>query len=229
VFGTTDKWSDAVISVLVCDDAALSRRQLTVALEESDHIEVVAEAADGDTALAEAIESTPDVVWMGLHLGGLAGVRLIASIRELVPAARFVLMCGPDDGDLRARALRTGGHGFVRREEAPASAVAITQQVAWGRAWLETRDLQVLRDTYAALDRQSQSVQQLEVPHLDDVSDPVLTALGGGETAASVGASTGIGESGVEGLVSSALERLHRHTRTDAMAFAVDEQAFGPP
>ena len=108
VFGSTNKWSDATISVLVCDDAALARRQLTVALEASDHIEVVAEAADGDTALAEAIESTPDVIWMGLHLGGLAGVRL----HRLDPRAGAG---GPLRGHLRPRRGRGSRQGAQGR------------------------------------------------------------------------------------------------------------------
>ena len=227
MFGSTDKWSDATISVLVCDDAALARRQLTVALESSDHIEVVAEAADGDTALAEAIESTPDVIWMGLHLGGLAGVRLIASIRELVPAARFVITCGPDEGDDRTRALKAGASAFVRRDEAPAEAVGITVRAAWGFTSLEERDLVALRDAFASFDRQSSSVQQpLAPPRLDETSIRVLDALAGGMTVAEAADSLGMTQAAVDGTLANALERLHRHARSEAMAYAVDEQVF---
>jgi DNA-binding NarL/FixJ family response regulator len=227
VFGSTDKWSDATISVLVCDDAALARRQLTVALESSDHIEVVAEAADGDTALAEAIESTPDVIWMGLRLGGLAGVRLIASIRELVPAARIVVTCGPDEGEDRVKAMKAGALAFVRRDEAPAEAVMITERAAWGFPSLEERDLVALRDAFASYDRQSASVQQqLVPPRLDEASMAVLDALAGGLSVAEAAESQGLSQPGVEGTVANALERLHRHGRTEAMAYAVDEQVF---
>ena len=227
MFGSPDKWSDATISVLVCDDAALARRQFTVALEASDHIEVVAEAADTDTALAEAIECTPDVIWMGLHLGGVAGVRLIASIRELVPGARFVVTCGPDEGEDRVRALKAGASAFVRRDEAPAGAIAITERAAWGLTSLEERDLVALRDAFASFERHSASVQQqLAPPRLDGSSTAVLDALAGGMTAAEAAGELGVPEATVEGAVANALERLHRHARTEAMAFAVDEQVF---
>lgn len=227
MFGSTDKWSDATISVLVCDDAALARRQLTVALESSDHIEVVAEAADGDTTLAEAIESTPDVIWLGLHLGGLAGVRLIASIRELVPGARFVVTCGPDEGEDRVKALKAGASAFVRRDEAPSEAVSITERAAWGFPSLEERDLVALRDAFASFERQSASLQQqLVPPRLDEASMAVLGALAGGSTVAEAADSLGMSGPAVEGTVANTLERLHRHARTEAMAYAVDEQVF---
>jgi DNA-binding NarL/FixJ family response regulator len=221
-FADPRKWSDAAISVLVCDDGAIGRRQLTVALEASDHIEVVAEADGGELALAEAVESTPDVVWMGLGLPGLGGVRLIVSISELVPAARFVVMCGPDDAEDRARALRVGAQAVVRREDAPAAAVAITEQVAWGGAWLEPRDVAVVRDAHAALERQAASVQlQMAPPRLDARTTEFLDALVADHTVAQVAADHEVDPSVVEGALANALALLHRHARIEAQAYAV--------
>ncbi len=226
MLGSADKWSDATISVLVCDDAALGRRMLTVALEACDHIEVVAEAADGDVALSEAVQSTPDVIWMGLQLGTLTGTRLIASIGEQLPSARIVVMCGPDDGDVRARALRAGASGFVRREEAPVESVAITEEVAWGGTWLEDRDLVALRDAFESLNRQAGSVQQqLSPPRLDETSQQVLDALAGGQSPGEVAANRATTEATVRGVVANALAHLHRYSRSESMAYAADEQA----
>ena len=223
VFGRVDKWSDSTISVLVCDDGALGRRQLTVALEASDHIEVVAEADDADTALAEIIESTPDVVWLGLNLAGPGGVRMIASMTELVPSTRCVVMCGPDEGDSRTRALRAGAYGFVRREEAPSQAVAVTELVAWGHPYLAQRDLVALRDAFAAYSRQAGSVQQqLVPPSLDEPSTAVLEALAAGSTPGEAAESLGLTTATVEGAVANALALLHGHSRAETMAFAAE-------
>jgi DNA-binding NarL/FixJ family response regulator len=228
VFADPRKWSNATISVLVCDDGAIGRRQLTVALESSEHIEVVAEADGGETALAEAIESTPDVVWMGLGLPGLAGVRLIASIGELVPGARFVVMCGPDDAEARGRALRVGAMAVVRREEAPALAVTITEQVAWGHPWLEARDLAVLRDAHAGLARQAVSVQQQSVPPRLGAEDlAVLDELAQGRSVPEVAQAHGVASAQVQGTVADALALLHRHARAEAMAYSVANPLSG--
>jgi DNA-binding NarL/FixJ family response regulator len=218
MFGAPDKWSDATISVLICDDAALSRRQLTVALEASDHIEVVAEAADVETALAESLESTPDVVWMGLPLPGPSGARLVSSLLERVPAMRVVVVCGPDDADLRQRSLGAGAFGFARRDEAVADAVAITDRVAWGHPWLDRRDVITLRDAYADLaHRLDGSQPDLSPPRLDPLTAQVLDALAEGQTSFEAAAATGLSAAAIDGAVASSLLRFHRFARAESL------------
>jgi DNA-binding NarL/FixJ family response regulator len=188
---------------------------------------VGAAAAVGDPARAAAVAPTPDVVWMGVQVGGLAGTRLIASIHELVPATRFVVVCGPEDTEVRARALRVGAVGFVRREEAPGLAVEVTESVAWGRPWLERRDVESLRAAYLQMASRAGSVQeQVAPPALDDSLRAVLDGLASGGDPAGVAADLGLSEAAVHGAVASALERLHRHSRTEAMAYALDERVF---
>ena len=55
---------------------------------------------------------------------------------------------------------------------------------------------------------------------------PCSTALAGGSSVAEAADSLGLSEPAIEGTVANALERLHRHARTEAMAYAVDEQVF---
>ncbi len=100
-------------------------------------------------------------------------------------------------------------------------------RLAWGGTWLDERDLVALRDAFEALGRQAASVQQqLQPPRLDDLSRSVLDALAAGRTPAEAASDLGMAESAVSGVVASALARLHRHSRTEAMAYAVDEQVF---
>ncbi len=227
MFGTASKWSDATISVLICDDAALSRRQLTVALESSDHIEVMAEAAEPESALAEAVESTPDVVWMGLPLAGPSGAPLIAAIREQVPTTKFVVVCGPDEGEDRVRALRAGAFGFARRDETIADAVAITERVAWGHPWLDRKDLVALRDALAGPDAQGGSGSAGGEPRLDEATMRVLDALAEGKTTFEAAAVTGLSVAAIDGAVANALVRLHRSARGEPFAEAGDAQVAG--
>ena len=63
-----------MIRVLIADDHAVVRQGLRTYLELQDDIEVVAEAADGETAVREAERHGPDVVLLDLVMPGLDGV-----------------------------------------------------------------------------------------------------------------------------------------------------------
>lgn len=223
----TTKWSESVVSVLVCDESAIERRRLMVALERSPEIEVVAEADDGEVVLAQVQETVPDVVWLDLRLSGLGAVQLAASIHEVVPSVCVVVSAGPDDHDARRRAVRAGAVAVVGREQTAARAAEVTRRVAWGRCELEPSDLQGVLSTYAGFARQSESVQQrVAPPTLDARQQHVLELLASDRPAPEVASEMGLPVATIDNLVGDAVAALHRHARAEAVTSTVGAQLF---
>ena len=71
-----------MIRVLLADDQALVRGGFRLILEAEPDIEVVAEAADGDQAVAAALETRPDLVLMDIRMPVMDGLE---ATRRLVP------------------------------------------------------------------------------------------------------------------------------------------------
>jgi hypothetical protein len=71
-----------MIRVLLADDQALVRGGFRLILDAEPDIEVVAEAADGDQAVAGALETRPDLVLMDIRMPVLDGIE---ATRRLVP------------------------------------------------------------------------------------------------------------------------------------------------
>src|SRR5690242_5567420 len=72
------------ITVLVVDDQVLIRAGLVALLNAAPGIEVVGEAADGETAVALAARTRPHVVLMDIRMPGAGG---IAATRQILAAA----------------------------------------------------------------------------------------------------------------------------------------------
>lgn len=70
------------ISVLICDDSALMRRNLTKMVESSSGLYVVGTARDGNDAVDRARELKPDVITMDINMPGLDGVSALQIIVE---------------------------------------------------------------------------------------------------------------------------------------------------
>jgi len=104
------------VRVLLADDHPAYLRGLAAILAEDDDIEVVATAADGVSAVAQARALRPDAVVMDLHLPGLDGIEATRQI--LAGAARtavLVLTMYDDDASLRG-AVAAGARGYLLKE-----------------------------------------------------------------------------------------------------------------
>ena len=104
------------VRVLLADDQTLVRAGFRVLLERAPDIEVVAEANDGEEAIALTRAHRPDVVLMDIRMPGTDGLtaarRILADAR--LPDVRVVVLTTFEPGRVRLR----GAAG--RRERVPA-------------------------------------------------------------------------------------------------------------
>ncbi|WP_279064268.1 response regulator transcription factor [Dermabacter hominis] len=105
-----------MIRVLIADDQAMVRGALAALLSLEDDIEVVAQAAHGDEALAIARTTDIDVALLDIEMPRLDGIETTAAIvREGLEVRCLIVTTFGRPGYLR-RALDAGASGFVVKE-----------------------------------------------------------------------------------------------------------------
>ncbi len=217
---TAHRWHERTVRVLVVDESPLFRRSLIVSLEDHHDIEVVAEAAEGATAVDRARELTPDIAFVSIRLPG-GGARLALSLREVVPGIEVAVLAVPDDLPDAIRAIRAGARAFVPRDEAAVHATGITRALAAGRPVLQPAVATLVIAEYARLGRQNASVQQTLVPPaLDERETAVLTELARGRSLREVADVLALPAVTTANLCRNSLDKLHRHARAEGVLFA---------
>lgn len=101
------------IRVVIADDHPVVRRGLRALLETLDGIEVVAEAGDGATAVAEVARHTPDVILMDLHMPGLAGIEATRQIVTSGSPTAVLVLTMFDDETTVLTAVQAGARGYL--------------------------------------------------------------------------------------------------------------------
>lgn len=102
-----------MIRLLLADDEHLIRSALAALLAMEDDLEVVAQAASGDEALAMARLHHPDVAILDLQMPGLDGIAVAeALIVELPDCASLIVTSHGRPGHLK-RAFAAGARGFL--------------------------------------------------------------------------------------------------------------------
>ena len=110
-----------MIRVLLADDQALIREGFRSILERDPEIDVIGEAADGDTAVRLARELVPDVVLMDIRMPGIDGIqatRVIAHDPTLAEVRVLVVTTYELDENVFG-ALAAGAGGFLLKDIEP--------------------------------------------------------------------------------------------------------------
>ena len=125
---TSTRWPEQtshVTRLLIVDDHA-GFRSVARALLQGEGFEVVAEAADGPQAVAEAVRCQPDVVLLDVHLPGPDGFAVSQELAALPRPPKVVLTSSRPISDLRGRLSRSPAIGFLSKDElAPTALVGL--------------------------------------------------------------------------------------------------------
>jgi DNA-binding NarL/FixJ family response regulator len=125
------------IKVLIADDQSMVRHGFRMIVQGEPGMEVVAEAADGEQAVASSGRFRPDVVLMDIRMPRLDG---IAATRLLLAAdspPRVLILTTFDLDEYVYEALRAGASGFLLKNSAPEDLLEAIRVVARGDALLD--------------------------------------------------------------------------------------------
>jgi DNA-binding NarL/FixJ family response regulator len=126
------------IRVLLADDQLTVRAAYRMILDSQPDIEVVAEAGDGATAVADARRLRPDVCLLDIRMPGMDGLeatRLLAGPDARAPL-KVVIATTFDLDEYVYTALRNGACGFVLKDCSPALLIEAVRAAAVGDSLL---------------------------------------------------------------------------------------------
>lgn len=138
------------IRVLVADDQRVVREGLATLLGLLAGVEVVGTAADGNEALALAIQLRPDVVLMDLRMPHCDGVEATRRLREHNASIKVLVLTTYADDRSVIDALRAGARGYLTKDVGPTEIREALQRVTRGQAAIDPAVQQHLLDAITA-------------------------------------------------------------------------------
>ena len=220
--GIPSAGSDENIRVLICDDHALFRRGLVMVLESEDGIEVVAEAEDGEDAIAKAAEAAPDVILMDVRMPKMSGIDATRAIADVVPAAKILMLTVSDEEEDLYEAVKAGATGYLLKEISIEEVANAIRAVTTGQSLISPSMASKLLSEFNNLAKAAQ--QKVLAPKLTDRELQVLKLVAQGLSNREVAEQLFISENTVKNHVRNILEKLHLHSRMEAVVYAVREK-----
>jgi DNA-binding NarL/FixJ family response regulator len=134
-------------TVVIVDDHAMFRAG--VRSELGDAVEVLAEAADVDEAVAAVVTGQPEVVLLDVHLPGGGGADVIRRTAGKAANTKFLALSVSDAAEDVIGTIRAGARGYVTKTITGAELVDAIDRVAAGDAVFSPRLAGFVLDAFA--------------------------------------------------------------------------------
>lgn len=144
------------LRLLLADDHILVRAGLRALLDGIEGITVVAEADNGEQAVALALQHKPDIALLDITMPGVNGLQAAERILRELPDTRVLILSMHAGEEYVTQALKLGVSGYLLKDAATLELQAALEAVAGGTTYLSPRITSQLL--------QSQGLRQPELP-----------------------------------------------------------------
>jgi DNA-binding NarL/FixJ family response regulator len=216
------------IRVVLADDEQLLRVGFRMILDAHGGFDVMAEASDGNAAIAAAREHRPDVVVMDVRMPELDGIAATETITRECPDVRVLILTTFDLDEYAFAGLRAGASGFLLKNAPPDELVAAIRTVAAGDAVVAPRVTRRLLETFAGHLPTANHDRDERLEQLTEREREVLRAMAVGQSNQEIASSLFLSETTVKSHVSRILAKLGLRDRVQAVIFAYETHLVEP-
>ena len=204
----------AQIQVVVAEDHPLYRQGLADAIRARAELALIAEAADGRSALQLIREHHPEVAVLDVKMPQLDGLKVLQAIRREGLGTRIILLSAFIDGELVHQALTGGAAGFLSKESTALGVCEAVAIVARGEVVLAP-------EMQAALAGELRLRAPAEGPRLSEREMQILGLLADGLSSGEIGLELGVSATTVKSHQRHLYDKLEVSDRAAAVARAM--------
>jgi DNA-binding NarL/FixJ family response regulator len=212
--------------VLIADDERLVRGGFRRILDDEDDIQVVAEAANGEEAVALAAEVRPDVVLMDMRMPIINGIEATRQIVVDENAPRVLVLTTFDLDEYVYSALQAGASGFLLKDAPEEQLLAAIRVVNAGGALFSPTVTRRLIDEFAR--RHEVNERTISIETLTPRENEVLLLIAQGMSNAEIAAELVVSEHTAKTHVARILGKLGLRDRAQAVIAAYESGLVRP-
>lgn len=210
---------DSRIRVCLVEDQTLVRAGIRSLLALAPGIDVVAEAADGTSAVAVIESAAPDVVLLDIRMPGLSGIEVLRALGSVGKLPPTIVLTTFEDEELVIQALHAGARGFLLKDVSLEGLVRAIRTVVEGGTVVQpvvsgvaAREAKAVRADFPSLNPPDRMTAR---------ETEVLRLMAGGYSNREIARALAVAEGTVKNHVSSILSKLGVRDRTRAVLQAI--------
>lgn len=208
---------------MLVDDHEVVRMGLRTLLERRPGFSIVGEAGTVAEALAAARRLTPDVIVMDIRLPDGNGVEATREIRDELPDTKVIMLTSYADDEAIYGSIMAGASGYLLKQTRGQSLSEAIERVAKGESLLDPAVTDKVLERMRAMARGEGD----ELSALSEQERKILAHIAEGKTNKEIAAVVFLSDKTVKNYVSSILNKLNLHRRSEAAAFIAERRVRG--
>jgi DNA-binding NarL/FixJ family response regulator len=210
------------IRIVMADDVEVVRLGVSALLSTVDDFEVVAQAANGEEAVAAVKKFSPDVVILDLEMPKMSGVEAAKIIKFKYPKTKILILSGFENEKYVTQILKSGAGGYVVKNVAKAELAEAIRAVAEGKRFFSPSVSRIMVE--GLLKKHSAELEALSKIRepMSDVEMEILSFLTQGLTTEQIGERLSMSKGAVDRQFTAIKKKLDIYDIVNLVQFAKD-------
>ena len=209
-----------MIKILLVDDHPMLRQGVAQLIEMESGFQVIAQAGNGEEAIAQAVELVPDIVLLDLNMKGLSGIETLRILKQRLACIRVVIFSVSDSMTDVTMALKAGADGYLLKDSEPEYLLRALRKIANGEQVFSPE----LANIMARALRNKAPPEPAGLAELTPREFSIVGLIAQGKSNKLIAQELNIAESTVKVHVKHLLKKLSLNSRVEAALWAVEHK-----
>lgn len=203
------------IRILLVDDHVVVRAGYRRLIERQAHLQIVAEASNGEAGYQLYVQHQPDVVVMDLSMPGRGGITTIQHLRARYDKARILVFSMHEEPIFAEHAFAAGAAGYITKSSAPEVLVEAIEHVAHGETYIGNDIAQKLA-LHSVLNNASAGIKNLSTREFE-----IFRLLAEGRTTAEIAEQLNVSHKTIANYYSQIRQKLNVNNTAELIRLAI--------
>ena len=205
--------------IMIVDDHEVVRLGMRAAFEAEPDLAVVGEASNGAEALAKMPVLDPELILMDVRMEKMDGIEACREIKSRYPGVIILMITSYPDEDAVISSILAGASGYLVKRTSPAEILTAIKEVHSGASPMSGKIARTVVEYFQKI-----KPATTEKEHLSKREKEILSLLVKGKSYKAVASECFISIDTVSTHVRHIYEKLHVHSKSEAVAKAINQK-----